>query len=126
MKLTVDRQEKKGPFGGSYYETYIKVTLTPEEQKIARKQSIMRAVLVGGDPEGEGKEVYNFCNKFSLTMEDLITGITAKVNDGTQIGRLASFENRIRERCKAFKSNIEADQFFGSGGSKSEIAIFVN
>jgi len=29
MKFSADRTEKKGPLGGAYYETYIKITLTP-------------------------------------------------------------------------------------------------
>lgn len=120
MKFSADRQEKKGPFGGAYYETDIRVTLTPEEENVARKQNILRAILVGGDPEGEGGVVYRLCNKWSLTIEDLVLGITAKVADGSQLGRLVSFENLVRERCKNFKSNLEADQFFGSSGSKNE------
>jgi hypothetical protein len=120
MKFSADRQEKKGPLGGAYYETYIKVTLTPEEEKVARKQKFLGATLVGGDPEGEGKVVYMLCKAYRITMNDLVAGITAKVGSGSQLGKLASFEDEVREACKDFKSNIEADQFFGSGGSKSE------
>lgn len=28
MKLSIDRQEKKGFFGGTYYESYIQLILT--------------------------------------------------------------------------------------------------
>jgi hypothetical protein len=120
MKFSADRQEKKGPFGGAYYETYIQVTLTPEEENVARKQNILRLTLVGGDPQGEGRVVYHLCDKWSLTIKDLVLGITAKVADGSQLGRLVSFENLVRERCKDFKSHLEADQIFGSSGSKKE------
>lgn len=108
--------------GGAYYETYINITLTPEEEKIASKQGIMRARIFGGrnydDPET--REAFNLCGRLEIRMEDLISGITAKVGSGQELGRLAAFEDLIKQRCKNFKSNLEADQFFGSGGSKDE------
>ncbi|WP_204106843.1 MULTISPECIES: hypothetical protein [Spirulina sp. CCY15215] len=120
MKFSADRQEKKGPFGGAYYETEIKVTLTDKELETARRQNIMRAILVGGDMEGEGKEIFLLCGKQRVSMNDLMIGITAKVGNGSKLGTLANFEDQLREACKGFKANLEADQFFAGGGSKSE------
>jgi hypothetical protein len=122
MKFSADRTEKKGPLGGAYYETYIKITLTPEEENIARKQGIMRARIFGGrnSDDPETREAFSLCGRLEITMEDLINGITVKVGSGKELGRLAGFEDLIKQRCKNFKSNLEADQFFGSGGSKDE------
>ncbi|WP_293127380.1 hypothetical protein [Microcoleus sp. bin38.metabat.b11b12b14.051] len=122
MKFSADRTEKKGPLGGAYYETYIKITLTPEEENIARKQGIMRTIIFGGrsSDDPETIEAFRLCGMVNITMEDLIQGITVKVGSGQELGRLAGFEDLIKQRCKNLKSNITADQFFGSGGSKDE------
>lgn len=123
MKLSIDRQEKKGLFGGTYYEAVIKVTLTSQEEEVARKQNIMNLSLVGdGDVSStDTAKLLRLCNLSRLSMKDLIAygGITAKAN-GNQLGMLSWLEDEVRQKCKDFKSNIEADQFFGSGGSKTE------
>lgn len=122
MKLSVDRQEKKGPFGGSYYETSIRVTLTREEEEVARKQNIMNLSLIGDGnvSSTDTAKLLRLCNLSRLSMRDLtMGGITAKA-DGNQLGMLGWLEDEIRQKCKDFKSNIEADQLFGSGGSKTE------
>ncbi|XWK86934.1 MAG: hypothetical protein U7127_22420 [Phormidium sp.] len=125
MKFTADRQEKKGPFGGTYYELYIRVTLEPKEEEIARKQGIMSKQLVGtNNPDSsEFTKMIQVCGKSSLSMIDLTSGITAKASDGSQIGKLAWFEQEVREACKTFKSHIIADGMFGSGGKKIEEEI---
>lgn len=123
MKFSADRTEKKGPLGGAYYETYIKITLTPEEETIARKQGIMRARIFGSminSDHPETREAFSLCGRLEITMEDLLNGITVKVGSGKELGRLGAFEDLIKQRCKNFKSNLEADQLFGSGGSKDE------
>ena len=122
MKFSADRTEKKGPLGGAYYETYIKITLTPEEENIAHKQGIMRTIIFGGSSSDDPEtiEAMRLCGRLQIRMGDLIEGITVKVGSGQELGRLAAFEDLIKERCKKFKSNITADQFFGSGGSKDE------
>lgn len=121
MKLSIDRQEKKGPLGGTYYEAVIRVTVTREEEEVARKQKIMNLSLVGdGDVSStDTAKLLRLCNRSRLTMVDLINGIIAKAN-GNQLGMLSWLEDEIRQKCKDFKSNVEADQFFGSGGSKTE------
>jgi hypothetical protein len=123
MKFSADRTEKKGPLGGAYYETYIKITLTPEEETIARKQGIINSRIFGNmrnSDDPETREAFSLCSRLEITMEDLINGITVKVASGKELGRLAVFEDLIKQRCKNFKSNLDADQFFGSGGSKDE------
>lgn len=122
MKFSADRTEKKGPLGGAYYETYIKITLTPEEENIAHKQGIMRTIIFGGSSSDDPEtiEAMRLCGRLQIRMGDLIEGITVKVGSGQELGRLAAFEDLIKQRCKNFKSNLEADQFFGSGGSKDE------
>jgi hypothetical protein len=121
MKLSIDRQEKKGPLGGTYCEAVIRVTVTREEEEVARKQKIMNLSLVGdGDVSStDTAKLLRLCNQSRLTMVDLTNGITAKAN-GNQLGMLSWLEDEIRQKCKDFKSNVEADQFFGSGGSKTE------
>lgn len=122
MKFSADRTEKKGPLGGAYYETYIKITLTPEEENIARKQGIMRTIIFGGSSSDDPEtiEAMRLCGRLAIRMEDLIGGITVKVGSGQELGRLVGFEDLIKQRCKNLKSNLTADQFFGSGGSKDE------
>ncbi|GEM_PF-2309807 len=109
MKLSVDRQEKKGFFGGTYYETVIRVTLTDEERKVAYGQGIMNAWLIGSNDVSSEETVnlLHLCNRSHLTMEDLIVGITAKANNESELGFLAWIENRVKDQCKNFKSHIE-------------------
>lgn len=109
MKLSVDRQEKKGFFGGSFYETSIRATLTDQETKVAYEQRIMDLALIGdGDVSSDDTgKLLHLCNRTRLSMSDLTLGIIAKANDASQLGMLAWLENRVRERCKEFKSIIE-------------------
>lgn len=92
--------------------------MTPEEENVAQKQRIMGARIFGGrnSDDPETREAFSLCGRLEITMEDLINGITVKVGSGKELGRLAAFEDLIKQRCKNFKSNLEADQFFGSGG----------
>ncbi|MCA1994198.1 MAG: hypothetical protein LDL41_19450 [Coleofasciculus sp. S288] len=122
MKLSLDRQEKKGFFGGAYYETIVKVALTSEEEQVARKQRIMNLSLIGdGDPSSsDTAKLLHLCNRSRLSLTDLIIGITAKA-DGNQLGLLGWLEDEIRTQCKNIKNNIESDKAFGGGVEEEEI-----
>ena len=124
MKLSVDRQEKKGLFGGAYYETTIRVTLTPEEEQVARKQKIMNIQLIGdGNPQsGDTVKLLGLCNRSRLSLSDLTIGITATAK-GNQLGTLGWLEDEVRSQCKNIKNNIEADSAFGQGGQSYEEEI---
>lgn len=124
MKLTIDRQEEKGPFGGSYYITQVKVELTAEEEAVAKRQKILGKNLLGGSVESrEGEMLIDLCNENKINMRDLMMGIRAKASSGKMLGKLVEFENLVRERCKSFKSRLEADSFFSGSGSSSEEVI---
>lgn len=124
MKLSVDRQEKKGFLGGAYYEVAIRVTLEPEEEQVARKQKIMNISLIGdGNPQSnDTAKLLGLCNRSRLSLSDLKTGITATAK-GNQLGSLDWFEDEIRSQCKNIKNNIEADAAFGQGGQSFEEEI---
>jgi len=124
MKLSVDRQEKKGMFGSAYYETTVKVTLTPEEEQVARKQNIMNIPLIGdGNVQSdETTKLLHLCNRTRLSLADLKSGITATAK-GNQLGMLGWFEDEIRSQCKNVKSNIETDGAFSQGGQSYEEEI---
>jgi len=124
MKLSVDRQEKKGLLGGAYYETSIRVILTPEEEQVARKQKIMNISLIGdGDPQSsDTAKLLHLCNRSRLSLADLKIGITAKAK-GNQLGILGWLEDEVRSKCKNAKSNIESDGAFGKGGQSYEEEI---
>jgi hypothetical protein len=109
MKLSVDRLELTGPFGGTYYETYIRLSMSDEESEAIRNQRLMSAFVVGtNNPENaEAKLAFWVTNKWGITVEDLTFGITGKVSNESQIHHLARFENLIRERCKALKERID-------------------
>lgn len=121
MKLSVDRQEKKGLLGGAYYETAIRVSLTLEEEQVARKQKLMNLSLIGdGNPSSnDTAKLLNLCNRSRLSLIDLMGGITAKVK-GNQLGSLVWLEDEIESQCKAVKGNIESDSAFGLGGQSYE------
>lgn len=120
MKLLVDRQEKKGLLG-VYYETSIRVSLTPEEDQVARKQKLMRLTLIGdGDPSSDQTaKLLHLCNRSRLSLVDLMSGITVKAK-GNQLGLLGWLEGEIESKCKDIKDNIESDAAFGRGGQSYE------
>ena len=124
MKLSVERKERTGPFGGAYYETAIKVSLTSEEEQVARKQKIMNLALIGdGNPQSpDSAKLLHLCNRARLSLTDLSTGITAKA-DGNQLGLLGWLEEEIRNQCKNIKNNIESDGDFSRGGESYEEEI---
>ncbi len=110
MKLTIDRQEKKGTFGGTYYETFIQVTLTPEEKEAAQKIHIGgRPVFKYGNSEEESMLLVNVFKHRSreMTLYDLMGGVRAKVDSDAQLNVLALAENRVREKCKNIKNALE-------------------
>jgi hypothetical protein len=117
MKFSANREEKKGPLGGTYYISRVTVQLTNEERTTAEKQNIMNCRLVGGKPDGEGQVFLEMCGQHTISMQDLLDGITIKANSGRELGILVTLEDQIREACKNFKANIEADILFASGGS---------
>jgi hypothetical protein len=124
MKLSIDRKEEKGPFGGAYYITSVKVELTAEEETIAKRQKIFGRSLVGGSAGSkEGSMLMQLCDETTISMRNLTMGVRAKAQDGKMLGLLVEFENLVRERCKSFKSRLEADSFFGGSGSSSEEII---
>jgi hypothetical protein len=132
MKLSVDRQEqqKKGFFGGTYicYETNIKIVLTDEEEKAARKLGYMDKVIFGmergGQNKNEAASALQFCEKTTIELRDLVSGITAKAKED-EINGLAGLENKIRERCKQVKSALDTyisnQQAFKGGGFEEEL-----
>lgn len=115
MKLSIDREEKKGPFGGTYYESKIKITLTEDEEKIVQKTRLMGEVLfrfAQNEPMDSINNQVIFAVKglessLTLTVRDLVRGVTAKCDGESDIGRLAFVENQIREKCKQIKAYIE-------------------
>lgn len=120
MKFYADRKELKGPLGGTYYESHVRVELTPQEQETAQRHGIMREVLVGGDLESrEGKLLMTVCSQYKINLGDLTSGIVGKVSRGANLGLLAEFESLVRESCKKVKSNLDASEFFSGGGSQN-------
>jgi hypothetical protein len=109
MKLYIDRQTKKGLFGGTYYETLAQVQLTPEERQIAQQARIMRLYLIGDRDlsSEETASLMHACNRSSISMSDLENGVKAKANNESQLGLLAWFEDKVREKSQEFKQLIE-------------------
>ncbi|NJK65516.1 MAG: hypothetical protein HC941_02335 [Microcoleus sp. SU_5_3] len=122
MKFSADRTEKKGPLGGAYYETYIKITLTPEEENIAHKQGIMRTIIFGGSSSDDPEtiEAMRLCGRLQIRMGDLIEGITVKVGSGQELGRLAAFEDLIKQRCKNSSPTLKQISFLDRAGLKTK------
>ena len=103
MKLTIDRQEKKGTFGGTYYETFIQVTLTAQEEEADNKIRIGReSIFRYGRTDEESMLLADVFKPRSseMTLYDLIGGVRAKVDSDKDIHILALAENRVREKCK--------------------------
>lgn len=111
MKLSIDRQEKKGFFGGSYYESYIQLTLTPEEEKVAKKIGLMNQKIFYFGWSEQDKQVLltlqNLGDSTQLKFEELTRGITAKCKGDMDLNRLAFTEDMIRQKCKEIKAAIE-------------------
>jgi hypothetical protein len=107
MKLSIDRQEKKGFFGGTYYESYIQLILTEEEEKLAQKMGLMSANIFHWESSQQDQQVLlTLTNKSSsgrLSFKELTRGITAKSMGEMDLNRLAFTEDRMREKCKQIK-----------------------
>ncbi|MCT7958918.1 hypothetical protein [Laspinema palackyanum] len=124
MKLSVDRQEKKGPFGGTYYESKIKLTLTEEEEKIAETIELMKKGLFDPTDSVESQVLLALARN-KLSVWDLTKiGVTAKCDKEADLSRLALVENKIRERCKDIKAEIDlyiaAKNAINEGGYEEE------
>lgn len=109
MKLSIDRQEKKGPFGGTYYESTIQLTLTQEEEKVARKIGLWDELLFKLNRSETDNNVLSTIgmSKIDLTLRELSNGIMAKCNGDADLHRLAFTENSIRSKCKDVKAAID-------------------
>jgi hypothetical protein len=115
MKLSIDRQQKSGFFGKTYYESNISLTLTIQEEEIVQKLNLKRVSLIGGPP---GKNSHDEIRVLALaqvssgnqnlTLENLVCGITAKAGSDNLLCELSTFEELLRERCKALKNQIES------------------
>jgi len=112
MKLSINRQEKTGPFGGKYYETEVTLSMSYEEKEVTRKQKLLNAAVLGSNnpEESEAKFSFLLTNEFKITVDKLTSGVKAKVDNESQLHNLAKFENLIRERCKVLKERIEASE----------------
>lgn len=113
MKLSVDRKEKKRLFGlgGIHYESKIKLTLTKEEEKIARKLELRDKDLFyfpkdrpRNDLEHQVGVMLNHPGE--LKVRDLIVGVTAKCDKEDELFLLSLVENTIREQCNYIQSEI--------------------
>lgn len=111
MKLSMNREEKKGMFGGAYFLGNIKVTLTSEERQIASERRIINIPLID-----DASKLLVLCGRSTLSLSDLVNGIQVKA-EGNQIGLLGWLEESVREQCKIVKSNLEMID----GGTEEEI-----
>ncbi|WP_254565347.1 hypothetical protein [Oscillatoria sp. HE19RPO] len=125
MKLSVDRQEKKGPFGGTYYESKIKITLTEEEKEVADTIELMKKLIF--DPTDPGdRQVLHVLREGQVSVWDLTNGygVTAKCDKEADLGSLAFVENKVREKCKYIKAKIDnyiaAKNALNEGGYEEE------
>ncbi|MEG4498171.1 hypothetical protein QUB05_13240 [Microcoleus sp. F10-C6] len=107
MKLSIDRQEKKGFFGGTYYESHIQLILTEEEEKIAKKMGLMSVNIFHWEASKQDQQVLlTLTNKSSsgrLSFKELTSGVTAKSMGEMDLNRLAFTEDRMRAKCKEIK-----------------------
>lgn len=110
MKLSIDRQEKKGPFGGTYYESSIQLTLTKEEEKVADKLDLDRKLLFDYNRSETDQKVLSTIGmaKIELTLRELKNGILVKCKSDSDLHRLAFAENSIRSKCKDIKAAIDS------------------
>jgi len=118
MKLSINREEKKGMFGGAYFLGNIKVTITDEERRIASERRILSIPLIG-DKASASSDAANLLVLFgrsTLSLSDLTNGIQVKA-EGNQIGLLGWLEDSVREQCKIVKANLEMID----GGTEEEI-----
>jgi len=133
MKFSTNCEEKKGAFGGSFWELNVKVTLTEEEVKTARKYRVYKATLIGGD-EAESALVYKLTRlspisfidstpKTSFNIEDLSEGVKFKANNASELPLLLEFQEMVKQRCKNFKEYLEErQQITGALGQKGGIS----
>lgn len=107
MKLSIDRQEKKGFFGGIYYESYIQLVLTEEEEKVAKKMGLMSVNIFHWEASQQDQQLLltlkNTDSKVRLSFKELTRGITAKSMGEMDLNRLAFTEDRMRAKCKEIK-----------------------
>lgn len=110
MKLSIDRQEKKGHFGGTYYESSIQLTLTKEEEKVADKLDLDSKLLFDYNRSQTDEDVLSTIGmaKIDLTLRELKNGIIAKCNGDADLHRLALAENSIRSKCKDIKAAVDS------------------
>lgn len=132
MKLSIDRQKKSGFFGKTYYESNISLTLTTQEEEIVQKLNLKRVSLIGGLPgKGSHDEIRVLTlaqvssGGMNLTLENVISGITAKAGSDNLLCELSTFEELLRERCKALKNQIEShvvgqQKFVGNNKNEEE------
>lgn len=107
MKLSIDRQEKKGFFGGTYYESHIQLILTEEEEKIAKKMGLMSVNIFDWEASQEDQQLLltlkDTDSKVRLSFKELTRGITAKSMGEMDLKRLVFTEDRMRAKCKQIK-----------------------
>jgi hypothetical protein len=108
MRISVDREEKKGLFGRSFFETSIKVFLTSEERQIATERRLINLSLIGDGniSSQDTANLLHLCNRSRLSLADLINGIVAKA-EGNQLSLLGWLEEEVKNQCKIIKSNLE-------------------
>jgi hypothetical protein len=112
MKLSINRRQMKGFFGGTYYESSIDVILTEEEEKAANKLGLMdepifyckwsqqdERILLLMIPTIESKTILRF--------KQLVRGIVAKSQGEVDLGLLEFIEKRIREKYKGIEATIK-------------------
>jgi hypothetical protein len=126
MKVSINRQELTGPFGGKYYETYIKLSMSDDETEAVRKLRLMKTFVIGARNPDDDEAKFSFwmTNQWGITVEDLTIGITGKSPNESELHKLVKFENLIRERCKILKKRVEdsamTKKAFDGGSSYEE------
>jgi len=108
MKLSINREEKKGVFGKAYFNCSIKVTITDEERQIASERRLLNSPLIGdkASATSDASNLLALYGRSTLSLSDLTNGIQAKA-EGNQIGLLQWLEDSVREQCKIVKINLE-------------------
>jgi len=126
VKLSVNRQEKTGPFGGIYYETEVRLSMSSEEEEVAKKNGLFYCVAIGDSDitHPESRLLFRLIEKRKISISDLTSGVTAKIKSESGLNDLVEFENLVKERCKLLKQHIEAaksnKEAFQKGGSSYE------
>lgn len=115
MQLLIRRNQKTGTFGKAKYSLYVRAQLTPEEDKLIKKNNLTNELLYHYEAAvgtgGGVKGVVTFLMRDTkLTVAKLIEG-TEMICDN--VAQLLGVEDEVKQAALTLKSYLDASATFG-------------